>query len=74
MDRDHAKKYTLFFGKYKGRTLDDIAASDEGLLYLDWLRGQRWFEGIPREAVEAYLRDITIQNEIVAAMERKHGR
>lgn len=28
------------FGKYRGDTLDDIASTDEGLRYLDWLAGQ----------------------------------
>lgn len=29
------------FGKYRGQEINDLAQSDEGLLYLDWLRGER---------------------------------
>jgi len=33
--------YRMEFGKYKGKTLNEIAESDEGLKYLDWLVGER---------------------------------
>lgn len=29
------------FGKYKNKTFNEISENDEGLLYLDWLRGER---------------------------------
>jgi uncharacterized protein (DUF3820 family) len=35
-----AKAFKLTFGKYQGRALDDVACSDAGLRYLDWLRGE----------------------------------
>ncbi len=37
MNLNAAKNYVMPFGKYSGRTLEDIAAQD--VLYLDWLAG-----------------------------------
>jgi hypothetical protein len=36
-----AAAFRLTFGKYSGKTLDEIGSTDRGLLYLDWLRGER---------------------------------
>ena len=41
MDFTDAQKFVMPFGKYKGQTLDQIAESDAGLKYLDWMRGER---------------------------------
>jgi uncharacterized protein (DUF3820 family) len=43
-----AKDSSLPFGKYSGKTLDQITYNErgpilEGLRYLDWLLGQDWF-------------------------------
>ncbi len=40
-DFELARDYVMPFGKHRGHTLDDIASTDDGLLYLDWLRGQK---------------------------------
>ncbi len=48
------------FGKYAGKTIDQIGTPDEGLLYLDWLRGQRPPDLKIRAAIEKYLDDPTI--------------
>ena len=37
MTLDQAKRVRIQFGKYAGRTLEEIA--DEDVLYLDWLIG-----------------------------------
>jgi hypothetical protein len=69
MDYRTASQYEVPFGKYKDRTLDDIAQTDAGLLYLDWLRGEldkkcnRTDETL-RDALRAYLDDTTITNEL----------
>jgi hypothetical protein len=65
------------FGKYTGRTLDKIAETDDGLLYLDWLRGER--EKAPRmdavqEALPAYLNDSTIAAEVEKALAKRRPR
>ena len=67
MNLDQAHGVLMPFGKYKGKTLGEIA--DEDVLYLDWLVGvQVW--GKAGEAVkllcEAYAA------EIHDAMSRRH--
>ena len=52
------------FGKFKGMALDDIAKSDRGLLYLDWLVGQPWLKGNLKADITAYLQDPAIADEI----------
>ena len=46
--------FVMPVGKYKGKTLDEIAESDEGLLYLDWIRGE-FDPGATFKAISAYL-------------------
>ena len=36
-------EFIITFGKYAHRKIDDIAGTDEGLKYLDWLRGRLQF-------------------------------
>ena len=52
------------FGKYKGQSLDTIAKTDRGLLYLDWLVGQTWLKGNLKNDLTAYLQDPAIADEI----------
>ena len=54
----------LPFGKFKGMSLNDIAKSDRGLLYLDWLVGQPWLKGNLKADITAYLKDPAIADEI----------
>ena len=51
MNFKEANSTRLMFGKYKGKTLDEVP-----LDYLDWLMGQEWFSTRPEyEAVRTYL-------------------
>jgi hypothetical protein len=62
-----AKK--LVFGKHTGRTIDDVAKTNEGLTYLDWLRGvvkAQWL----RDALDTYMDDESIARELEAAMRK----
>ena len=59
------------FGKYKGQKIDKIAFTNQGLLYLDWLRGEmtrkrNTYPPNPAllEALCQYLNDPTIQREL----------
>ena len=68
MTFDEAKDFRMPFGAYKGKALDEIATTDEGLRYLDYLLGEtdarverRWVV-----ALEAYLMDASIQKELEA--------
>lgn len=66
MTIEKAKAFPMPIGKYKGWPLDHIAEDDEGLLYLDWLRG--WIEGKDfgelHEALRVYLDDPTIAGDL----------
>lgn len=52
--------YVMPFGKHKGKTLAEIADDDEGVRYLDWMRGVRGVrdegDGV-RAAIDAFLDD-----------------
>ncbi len=65
---DDVKDVPLPFGKHKGQTLDEIAETDDGLKYLDWLVGQHWLRGDLRNCVEAYLADETIKADVKRLM------
>lgn len=59
-----AKEIRMPFGKFKGTSLNKIAETDDGLLYLDWLRGEKIYDRRLRSAVEAYLDDPAIKAEL----------
>lgn len=63
MKFETAQKTKIGFGKYKGWTLDEIAESDEGLQYLDWLIGQDFVRPPLLWALTAYLNDPAIKTE-----------
>lgn len=58
----------ISFGKHKGRTLDQIGETDEGLLYLDWLRGQKGPTGFMAQVLKAYLDDPSISKAVKEAI------
>ena len=68
MTFEEARQVRMLFGKYQGQTFDEIASTDEGLRYLDWLRG--WFEErtliwlTVREALAVYLSDPAIAADL----------
>lgn len=71
MTFDRAKAFKLPFGQNKGKTIDEVASTDSGLLYLDWLLG--WMErrgtfknSLVFEAVGAYLDHPAIRKELDA--------
>ena len=65
--------FEMPFGKHKGKTLDQIAETDQGLLYLDWL----WDEIDPLTsvgiAIQKYQTLPVIQKELDEAVERRNG-
>lgn len=64
MNFKEASNNIIPFGKYKGKTLDQIASSDEGLKYLDWLMGQTNLFGEFKESINIYMSDEIIKNEL----------
>ena len=69
MKFSEAAAFKMPLGKFQGRTLDSIAKTDQGLLYLDWLIGQDWVAPPLLTALRAYLKDGTIKNELDKALE-----
>ena len=58
-----AAAFVMPFGKYKSSTLDSIASTDEGLLYLDYMRGEL-SDGPALRAISVYLDDPSIKREL----------
>ncbi len=59
-----AQGFRLMFGKYRGETLDDIASTDEGLKYLDWLLGESDANAHSYPYLSAYMNDPSIKREL----------
>ena len=63
-----ASAYRLSFGKYNGKSVDEIASTDEGLLWLDWFSGEVDKAGpsiaLPAIAIRTYLADPTIAGDV----------
>ena len=55
--------FVMPFGKYKGKTLDEISQTDEGLMYLDWAVGE-FDNGLVKAAITEFLDDPAISQEI----------
>ena len=51
------------FGKYIGKTIDEVAETDSGLQYLDWLNGQNTY-GRFKVALIRYLAEPAIVVEL----------
>ncbi len=64
MTFDAAKVFRLPFGKYKGEKIDVVAATDEGLQYLDWLQGRKDIGGPLLAALNVYLSDTLIADAL----------
>jgi hypothetical protein len=69
MTFDQACKWVMPDGKYVGQALDKIAGTDQGLKYLDWMRGQGWCRGFRKEAIETYLNEPAIARELEQLLE-----
>ncbi len=61
---DEASGVCLPFGKHRGKSLDDIASDDDGLIYLDWLVGQTWVRTDLKDALEVYMGQKIIQEKL----------
>jgi hypothetical protein len=53
MTIERARAFVLPFGKFQGRTLEDVGSTDEGRRYLEWGAGQ-WDRALGR-AVKFFL-------------------
>lgn len=76
MEFSAAKSFKLIFGRHKGVSIDQLAQDDDGLRYMDWLRGEMeksrkdWQEKT-YEALCAYLDDKAIASETEKAVAMK---
>jgi len=66
-----AAAFVFPFGKHKGKTLDKIASTDDGLKYLDWARGLDNLFPATRAALKTYLDDPAIKRELSNIMDVK---
>ena len=48
----------LKFGKFKGRSIEDVAKTDEGIGYLEWLKGETKIEGKFAESNRSLIAEI----------------
>jgi hypothetical protein len=71
-----AAAYRVNFGQYAGKTIDEIATRDRGLLWLEWARGEIAAADRPNfaAAVKAYLEDATIAKDLAALTTSQRGR
>ena len=69
MEFSEARDFTLPFGKFKGHTIDEVACTDDGLRYLDWLRGCEIRAHRFRTALDVYMDDPNVTGETVDALE-----
>lgn len=82
MTQEDAGKFRFPFGKYIGRSLEDVCKSDEGLLYCDWLMGEMevamkrgqstgWPQRDTLQALKEFLDNPAMEQQIEEALERK---
>ena len=63
---DTSGTFILPFGldRYKGKTLDEIASTNNGLLYLDSLLARDWVWAETKETIRQYMNNPSIQQEL----------
>lgn len=62
-------KYRMTFGKHKGKSLNEIASTNEGLRWLDWAAGEFDPTSSAGAAIRMYVADPQVQREIEEALE-----
>lgn len=63
--------FRLTFGRYNGQTLDEIAQSDEGLKWLDWMVGIAYSSDL-KLALKIYLSQPDLQRRIDLLIDDDH--
>lgn len=64
-------EYRMAFGKYEGKSLDEIASTKEGLRWLDWAAEAFDPTSSAGAAINMYVTDPQVQREIEEALERR---
>lgn len=65
-----AADFVLTFGKHQGKTIDKVAHTDEGLLYIDFLSGLK-LDFHTKNAVCTYLDEPAIAKDLAALLEAR---
>lgn len=65
---EEAGSIVLPFGKFKDKSIDEVASTDDGLKYLDWLLGQAWLRGDMKLGIEVYLSDEAVSRDLQDAL------
>lgn len=73
MTFQEASRVVLPYPKYKGKTIDEVAQSNEGLLYLDWLAAQPWLFADIKKALDAYLGDEAVARDLSTILDDRAG-
>jgi hypothetical protein len=74
MTFEQAAATVMPFGRNRGRTLDEIAETDDGLRYLDWVMGWDKLHGTIKVALQVYLLDQAIADEVERAVQSEDSR
>jgi hypothetical protein len=64
-----ACSFVMPLGKHKGETLARIGSNREGLLYLDWLVGEKWVKDGLLDALKCYLGHPAISMQLNAYLD-----
>ena len=67
---EQASSYRLQFGIHQGQAIEEIASTQRGLLYLDFLRGIR-LDFHTKNAVCTYLDDPAIAKDLATLLEAR---
>jgi hypothetical protein len=63
------------WGMYRGKTIDQIAETDRGLAWLDWMRGELDRDAVGKhgihDAIKTYLADPTIASDLAKLAKHK---
>jgi hypothetical protein len=71
MNFKEAESTVIPFGKYKGKTLGQ--AFNESPLYFDWLIDKTWLLDPFKSAVETFLKDDSVQDDLSEALNVHDG-
>jgi len=70
MNFREAAKTIIDFGKYNGKTIEEISLTDKGLKYLDWAYGNCVVHNpVVQRAIEIYMEDNIIKKELAEVLD-----
>ena len=70
---EQAGGFVLGFGKYRGRSVEQVAGTDDGLRYLDYVVGQDWCFPLP-PGCDEHGRTLAVTAPAISRGSREPGR